>query len=93
MSGCLPCLESAQLIRPAARVFSPQRLQILASILALKPKSIADLARQLKRDFKNVHSDVRFLADIGLIDLREEGARKTLVPIAKFSEIEFPLAA
>ncbi len=75
------------------KVFSPPRLQILAAILQEKPKSIADLARILKKDFKNVHSDVRFLADLGLIELREEGRRKTLVPIAKFDEIELPLAA
>lgn len=76
-----------------AKVLAPPRLQILTAIPRLKPKSIADLARQLKRDFKNVHADIRFLADLGLIELREEGARKTLVPIAKFSGIELPLAA
>lgn len=76
-----------------AKLLSPPRLQILTTIPRQKPKSIAHLARQLNRDFKNVHADVRFLADLGLIDLREEGARKTLVPVAKFSEIELPLVA
>lgn len=76
-----------------AKVLSPPRLQILTAIPRIKPKSIAHLARELKKDFKNVYSDVRFLADLGLIELREEGARKTLVPIAKFSGIELPLAA
>lgn len=33
------------------------------------------------------------LADLGLIDLRETGTRKTLVPIAKYDGIEFALAA
>lgn len=75
------------------RVFSPQKLEILALIPELKPKSIAGLAKSLKRDFKNVYTDVKFLADIGLIDLREEGARKTLVPVALFRGIELPLAA
>lgn len=75
------------------KVFSPQRLQILNVILITKPKSIAELARELKRDFKNVHADVKFLADVGLIDLKEEGPRKTLIPVALFSEIELPLAA
>lgn len=75
------------------KIFSPTRLEILAVISILKPKSIADLSRLLKRDFKNVHSDVKFLADLGLMDLREEGARKTLVPIAKYKELELPLSA
>src|SRR5438445_689876 len=47
----------------------------------------------VKKDFKNVYSDVRFLADLGLIELREEGPHKTLVPVARFSRIELPLAA
>ena len=75
------------------KIFSPTRLEILAAIIITKPKSIADLSRLLKRDFKNVHSDVKFLADLGLLDLREEGARKTLVPVAKYKELKFPLSA
>lgn len=47
----------------------------------------------MKKDFKNVYSDVKFLADLGLVDLREEGSRKTLVPIAKFGGIELALAS
>ena len=75
------------------RILSPPRLQILTMIPVLKPKSISELAKAMKRDFKNVHSDVRFLADLGLVELREEGPRKTLVPIAKFDGIELALAA
>jgi predicted transcriptional regulator len=75
------------------KIFSPARLEILAAITILRPKSIADLSRLLKRDFKNVHSDVKFLADLGLLELREEGARKTLVPVAKYKELELPLSA
>lgn len=75
------------------RVLSPPRLQILTMIPVLKPKSIAALARAMKKDFKNVYSDVKFLAELGLIELKEEGRRKTLVPLAKFSEIELSLAA
>lgn len=75
------------------KVLSVPRLQILSAIPRLKPVSIAQLAKQLKKDFKNVHSDVKFLAGLGLIELKEEGRRKTLIPVAKFSEIDLPLAA
>lgn len=75
------------------KVFSAPRLQILAAIPHFKPRSIAGLAKALGKDFKNVHSDVRFLAGLGLIELKKEGERKTLIPIAKFNEIELPLAA
>ena len=83
-------LESWEIL---GKLLSPSRLQILAEIPNRKPKSIAELARQLKRDFKNVHKDVQFLADIGLIDLKEEGPRNTLRPVAKYKEIELPFAA
>ena len=71
-----------------ARVLSPPRLRILAAIPAIMPNSIAGLARALGRDFKNVHSDVQFLASLSLIELRESGPRKTLIPRAKFKGIE-----
>jgi predicted transcriptional regulator len=75
------------------KVLSPRRLEILARIATLKPKSIAALARSLERDFKNVHTDVVFLADLGLIELKAEGRRQTLVPIARFAGIEVDLGA
>ena len=76
-----------------SKVLSPPRLQILSLIPKLKPKSISALAKKMDKDFKNVHTDVKFLADLGLIELRESGARKTLVPVAKYDGIEFSLAA
>jgi len=75
------------------RILSPPRLQILTMVPFLKPKSISALAKAMQKDFKNVYSDVKFLADLGLLELREEGRRKTLVPIAKFDGIELALAA
>ncbi|MBP9708893.1 MAG: hypothetical protein KBD78_14755 [Oligoflexales bacterium] len=75
------------------KLLSPSRLQILAIIPHSKPKSIAELARILKRDFKNVYQDVQFLADVGLLDLIEGGSRNTLRPMAKYKEIELPFAA
>lgn len=75
------------------RLLSPPRLQLLAAIPLVKAPSIAALAKVMKKDFKNVYSDIRFLADLGLIDLKEEGPRKNLIPIAKYEGIEFSLAA
>lgn len=97
LSGKLPHRPNEEVIivsswEQLGQVFSPQRLQILAVIPDEKPKSISALARALKRDFKNVYNDVRFLADLGLIELREEGKRKTIVPVAKFSDLTMALA-
>jgi predicted transcriptional regulator len=75
------------------KVLSPPRLEILAVVPEVKPASIAALAKALGRNFKNVHSDVTFLAEVGLLLLRHSGPRHTLVPTALFSQIELPLAA
>ena len=75
------------------KVLAPPRLEIVARIPVLKPKSIAALARSLKCDFKNVYADVIFRADLGLIELKAEGKRQTLIPIARFAGIEVDLGA
>ncbi len=75
------------------KILSAPRLKILSAISHLKPKSIAHLAKMLEKDFKNVHSDVTFLANLGFIFLKEKGNTRALIPIAKFYEIELPLAA
>ncbi|MEQ1663918.1 MAG: hypothetical protein ABL927_00920 [Bdellovibrionales bacterium] len=69
------------------RVITGARLELLNNIRLMKPRSIQDLARLVKRDFKNVYQDVKLLAEFGLIDLKEAGPRKSAEPHAKYSEI------
>lgn len=76
-----------------AKIFSGSRLQILSVIVASKPKSILELAKLINKDFKNVHSDVKFLAGLGLIELKTTKSSRKVMPVAKFSEIELPLVA
>lgn len=71
-----------------AKILSPTRLEMLARIPEIEPKSIAALARSLGRDFKNVHSDVMFLAEVGLVELRKDGPRKTSIPVVRCTGIE-----
>ena len=71
-----------------AKVISPPRLEILAVIPSMRPESISALARHLRKDFKNVQSDVQFLASLGLIDLQKGSIRNTLIPRARFGRIE-----
>lgn len=81
-------------LEAVARVFSKGRMEILRTIIQEKPKSIYELAKLLERDFKNVHTDVKLLADIGLLDLKEAGdSRNGLIPLAKFSGIDLDWAA
>ncbi|MBI4127911.1 MAG: hypothetical protein HY459_02470 [Parcubacteria group bacterium] len=69
------------------KVVTGARLELLTAIRAYKPKSIQALSRFVKRDFKNVYQDVKLLAEYGLIELKESGARKAALPIAKFTEL------
>ena len=69
------------------RVITGARLELLIAIRESKPSSIQELARIVKRNFKNVYNDVKLLADFGLIQLVEAGPRKSATPVAKFSEI------
>ena len=69
------------------RVITGARLELLSAIREHKPVSIQELARVVKRDFKNVYNDVKLLAQFGLINLVETGSRRSASPVAKFSEI------
>lgn len=77
-----------------SKVFSKTRIEILNVIITKRPQSIYELAKMIERDFKNVHSDVNLLANIGLIELKEAGdPRNGLIPVPKFSGIQIDLAA
>ncbi|MEW6058010.1 MAG: hypothetical protein AB1540_15495 [Bdellovibrionota bacterium] len=76
-----------------SKIMTSERLEVLSVILKEKPKSIYALAKLIGRDFKNVHSDVKLLAEIGLIDLKSHGKRESLQPVAKYSGFELDLAA
>ena len=69
------------------RVITGARVELLSVIRAEKPSSIQELARLVERDFKNVYQDVKLLAQFGLIDLKEQGPRKSAAPVAKYSEL------
>ena len=80
-------------VETLGKVLSPSRLEILTVILKERPKSIYALAKLVDRDFKNVHSDVKILADVGLIALRASGKRAAVMPVAVYSGFELDLAA
>lgn len=81
-------------IETIAKVFAKTRMEVLRTIIVEKPNSIYELAKMVDRDFKNVHSDVKLLCEVGLIVLKKtKDARKGLRPVAKFSGIELDLAA
>ena len=55
------------------RTLSPARWSLLERLKAEGPMSIYELAKRLERDYKNVHTDVTRLAELGLIGRRADG--------------------
>lgn len=76
-----------------AKVFSPVRLELLGAIIKYKPDSISSLAKIVGRDFKNVYSDVRLLASVGVLELKGAGKRDAVRPVALYNGIELDLVA
>jgi len=56
-----------------ASILTPKRLELMKSLRQHGPLSVRALAKQLKRDYKNVHADVSALEEAGLIQRTEEG--------------------
>ncbi len=54
-------------------VFTPQRWALIAALRSAGPLTIADLARRLGRDYKNVHTDVAALAQWWAVDRADDG--------------------
>ena len=59
------------------RTLTPARWQVLDRLREAGALSIYELAKRLERDYKNVHTDVSRLADLGLIERRPDGLIST----------------
>ena len=55
------------------KTLTPARWQLLDRLREAGPLSIYELAKRLQRDYKNVHTDVSRLAEIGLIEKQPDG--------------------
>ena len=53
------------------RFFSEKRMELLSIIKHKKPKSIYALAKIAKREYKNVHNDVKLFEELGLITMED----------------------
>ena len=50
------------------KTLTPARWQLLQQLAAEGPVSVYQLAKRLERDYKNVHTDVAALVELGLIE-------------------------
>ena len=75
-------------------IFTESRLRIIHVLKFKKPKSIYDLAKLLKRDFKNVYYDVSFLAQLGILAIEQSKiGLKQKKPTLICDKILFEIAA
>jgi predicted transcriptional regulator len=67
------------------RSITPARLEIFTCLLEKKPHNITELASLLKRDYANVHKDLRALESLEIVKLKKEG--KETRPVALYEKI------
>lgn len=78
----------------ARAIFTDSRLRIIQTVKDRFPSSIYELAKILKRDFKNVYEDVVFLAEVGILGIKEtKHGRKQKKPALLCESILFQIAA
>lgn len=53
--------------------FTPKRWELIAALRAAGPSTVADLARQLGRNYKNVHSDIAQLIEWMAVERGDDG--------------------
>jgi len=81
-------------VKSFMRILTKNRVEILIYLNHHHPKSIYDLAKGLGRDFKNVHSDIKKLANLNLITIEKSGnSRGGLIPKSKYTGLELSLVS
>ncbi len=75
------------------KAITPKRLALLKAIKTEKPSSIRQLSKIAERDVKNVSTDIKFLDQVGLVDIkRNVKAEKEITPSVNYDKILFEIA-
>jgi predicted transcriptional regulator len=72
-----------------AAALTPQRWLLINVLKSIGPSSIYALAKKLERHYKNVHSDVAALVQLGIIE--KDAENKVFVPWDEI-DVNMPLA-
>src|SRR3989338_4055983 len=72
-----------------------RHISILTTILALKPRSVYELAKLSRMDVSNLNKIILFFEEVGAIRLKtiKVNGRTVKQPIVEYQKIEFDLAA
>ncbi len=61
-------------LRMLLSLLTPRRLEVLQTLRQQSLSSVRALSKILKRDYKNVHTDVQALESVGLLERTEKGS-------------------
>lgn len=67
---------------------TPLRLALIRAIAEQDPQSMREAARLVDRDVSDVHSDLKQLEVLGVLDLEEGGPSGAIKPVVPFDRIE-----
>jgi predicted transcriptional regulator len=67
---------------------TPLRLDLIQAIAEHAPESMREAARLVDRDVSDVHSDLKHLETLGILELKEGGPGGAMQPIVPFDRIE-----
>lgn len=72
-----------------------RHISVLSTILALKPRSIYELAKLSNMDVSNMNKIILFFEEVGAIRLKTSkvNGRAVKQPVVEYQKIEFDLAA
>jgi predicted transcriptional regulator len=74
------------------QILTEKRLELLSAILQHRPVSVHQLAELVRRDYKNVSTDVMLLAQLGLVSLEAQGGKgRAQAPIVPYDEIQLTI--
>lgn len=75
------------------QVLTESRLALLRAIRTRRPRSIAELAKLVERDFKNVRADVKVLSDLGLVEAKAGPRLRDAITLSvPYQRIQFEIA-
>ncbi len=79
-------------VEAVRRILTTERIKLLKYIKSSKPNSIYELAKGVDKNIKNVSQDLRFLSDVGLIEMEDSGnSRKQKRPVLLSDHITLEL--
>ena len=79
-----------------SKVLSQERLRLIQMVREKSPTSVNELAHLLERAQANVHRDVHYLAELGILELKRikvEGKAESVQPEFKWSGFDIDLAS